>query len=157
VTHKRGQLGFTLIEILVVVSIVLIILSIAIPNILGARLNASEVMVIREIQTIHQAETQYFSQFGEYAATLAKLGPPAEQGGAGGAEAANLLPAALARGEKNGYRFEVTATQGGFMATATPVAFGKTGRRTFYIDQDGVVHQNWGPEAATAASPTLTR
>jgi type IV pilus assembly protein PilA len=116
-----------------------------------AHTSASETVVIREVQTIHQAQVQYLSQFGEYATSLSQLGPPAN--GVTGPHAAKLIPASLAYGEKNGYVFTVTRTNTGFAANANPKAFGRNGRRTFYIDEDGVVHQNWGAEPATANSP----
>lgn len=68
-----------------------------------ARSNAAETVVIREVQTIHQAQIQYLSQFGKYASTLLELGPPAN--GAAGPAAANLIPAILASGDKDGYVF----------------------------------------------------
>ena len=64
-------------------------------------LNTSEVAVMREVQTIHQAQVQYLSQFGRYATTLGELGPGS--GAAEGPRAARLIPASLASGEKNGY------------------------------------------------------
>jgi type IV pilus assembly protein PilA len=124
-----------------------------VPRMISARNNAAEVVVIREIQTIHQAQTQYVSQFGDYAATLAELGPPAN--GAVGPRAAYLIPASLASGEKDGYIFTMTTTATGYVVSANPKVFGTTGRRTFYLDQDGIVHQNWGQEPATVNSPEL--
>ncbi len=62
-----------MIELLVVVSIIMIILAIAIPSVQKARLNAAEVIVAREVQTIHQAEMQYMSQYGKYARSLPEL------------------------------------------------------------------------------------
>ncbi len=109
--------------------------------------------MIREVQAIHQAQVQYLSQFGEFAATLAELGPPTN--GVAGPHAAKLIPASLASGEKNGYLFTMVKAGGGFTVNANPKEFGRTGRRTFYIDQDGVVHQNWGSEPATANSPEI--
>ena len=99
-------------ELLIVLAIIAVILSIAIPNLISAHTNASETVVIREIQTIHQAQLQYLSQFGEYAATLAELGPPAS--GVAGPHAAKLIPASLASGEKNGYVFTLAKTPSGF-------------------------------------------
>ena len=69
--------GFSLVELLIVVAIVVILLAVAIPNMMTARANAAETGVIREIQTIHQAQIQYQSQFGKSASTLVELGPPA--------------------------------------------------------------------------------
>ncbi|HYL74222.1 MAG TPA: DUF2950 family protein [Bryobacteraceae bacterium] len=145
--------GFSLIELLVVVAAIVVVLTVAIPNLLKAKLGAAETMVVREVQTIGQAEMQYASLFGKYAATLAELGPPAA--GTAGPQAAELIPGKLASGEKNGYLYTLTLTPLGFAVNANPKEFGNTGRRTFYMDQNGVVHQNWGREAATANSPEL--
>jgi type IV pilus assembly protein PilA len=148
----RNRQGFSLVELLVVMAIIAIILAVALPIMTRARLGAEETMVVKEIHTIAQCQTQYQSQFGKYAATLAELGPPV-RGGAEGPQAAHLIPASLASGEKDGYRFVLTATAGGYTLVATPEVFGKTGRRTFFLDQDGIVHQNWGPEMASLDSP----
>lgn len=150
--HRR-QTGFSLVELLVVISIILIILAIAIPSVQKARLNAAEVIVAREVQTIHQAETQYLSQYGRYARSLTELGPPAN--GQESPVGASLIPHRLATGEKDGYLFSLTASPAGFTVSAIPQVFGVTGRRTFYNDQDGVVHQNWGSQPATRDSPEL--
>ena len=114
---------------------------------------ASETVVIREVQTIHQAQTQYLSQFGDYAATLGELGPPVN--GVAGPRGAKLIPASLASGDKNGYVFLMVKVPSGFTVNANPKVFGKNGRRTFYTDQDGVLHQNWGAEPATVNSPEI--
>ena len=116
---------------------------IPIPIVERGRLNAAEMMAVRRMDVVRQSQSQYRSQFGKYAATLAELGPQAE----------NLIPASLASGEKDGYRFVLTATPGGYTLVAAPEVFGKTGRRTFFLDQDGIVHQNWGQELASVDSP----
>jgi type IV pilus assembly protein PilA len=143
--------GFSLVELLIVVAIITLIVTIAVPYFNTARINAAETVVIREVQTIHQAQIQYQQQFGNYAQSLAQLGPPA--GGAASPAAANLIPASLASGERNGYRFTLHPSPTGFVVQAEPKAFGSTGRRTFYLDENGTVHQNWGQAAATAESP----
>jgi len=141
------------VELLIVVAIITILLAVALPHILMTRSNAAETVVIREIQTIQQAQIQYWSQFGKYASTLVELGPPAS--GAAGPAAANLIPASLASGEKDGYVFTLISTAGGFAVNANPKVFGSTGRRTFYSDENGVLHQNWSQEPATANSPDI--
>ena len=143
--------GFTLIELLVVVAIIAVLLAIAIPIAKTAKLNATETVVAREMQTIHQAQMQYSSQFGVYAASLRELGPPAQ--GDPGPNAAKLIPRSLSSGEKDGYVFTLSKTPGGYTANAAPKIYGDTGRRTFYIDEDGTVHQNWGRTPAAADSP----
>ena len=110
-------------------------------------------VVIREIQTVHQAQTQYMSQFGKYATTLAELGPPAS--GGPGPQAADLIPNSLASGEKDGYVFTLTATPNGYTVNANPKVYNSTGRCTFYSDQGMQIHQNWSQEPANATSPEL--
>lgn len=149
---RYRQRGFSLVELLVVMAIIAIILAVAVPVLSKARLGAVETMVVREMHTIGQSQTQYLSQFGRYAATLAELGPPST-GGAEGPQAAHLIPSSLATGEKNGYLFALTSMPGGYTLNASPKVFGSTGRRTFYLDQDGVIHQNWGQQPASADSP----
>jgi len=52
-----------------------------------------------------------------------------------------------------GYLFAMNSTPAGFAVNANPKVFGNSGRRTFYLDQDGIVHQNWGSDPASAESP----
>lgn len=155
-TYRRRRAntrGFTLIELLIVISIILVILAIAVPKMNTQMQGAREMAVIREIGSIHQAETQYYSQFGKYAANLSQLGPPVS--GADGPEAANIIPKILAEGKKNGYTYTVTATPTGYAVTAVPDSFGNSGRRTFYSDQTLVIRNNWGQEPATPTSPEI--
>jgi type IV pilus assembly protein PilA len=152
--RRRKALGFSLVELLVVIAIILIILAIAVPNIQRARLQAAETVVIREVQTIGQAQTQYLSQYGKYATTLTELGPPSA-GGKEGPQAAYLIPGSLASGEKNGYLFTMSVTATGYAVHADPKVFGGTGRRTFYLDQNGIVHQNLGQEPASESSSEI--
>lgn len=156
VRERRGnQRGFSLIELLIVIAIILIILSIALPQMSKSRMHAQEMAAIEEISTINKAEIQYFSQFNQFATSLAQLGPPASQGQAEGPQAAGLIPGNLASGASGGYNFSVAATPQGYSVTAVPKAFGSTGRRTFYSDQTGVTRQNWGQDPATVTSPEL--
>jgi type IV pilus assembly protein PilA len=152
--RRSRQKGFSLIELLIVIAIILIILVIAIPQYNKARMNAQEMAAIAEIQTVNKMEIQYYSQFGNYATSLAQLGPPS-QGGAEGPNAAGLIPGNLATGASGGYNFTVTQTPGGYALSAVPKTFNSTGRRTFYSDQTDVVHQNWGQDPATANSPEM--
>ncbi len=140
-------------ELLIVIAIILIIASIAIPKINQQRMLASEMAAVRELHAIHTAETQYYSQFGKYAVVLTELGPPAS--GAAGPAAADLLPKTLSEGKHQGYIYTVQGNPTGYTIAAVPEAFGSSGRRTFFSDQTLVIHQNWTQEPATVASPEL--
>ena len=150
---SRLRRGFSLIELLIVISIILIIAAIAVPKMNRQLMLAKEQAAIRQIGTIHQAETQYYSQFGKYAESMAQLGPPAS--GAAGPAAADLIPKDLADGKKTGYIFTVVASPTGYSINAVPEAFGSTGSRTFFSDQTLVVHQNYTAEPANATSPEI--
>ena len=145
--------GFSLIELLIVISIILIIAAIAVPKMNKQLQLAREQAAIRQINTIHQAETQYYSQYGRYAANLTELGPPAS--GAGGPAAADIIPKNLAEGKNSGFIFTVAGSPTGYSVTAVPEAFGNSGSRTFFSDQTLVIRQNFTAEPATANSPEL--
>ena len=147
----RRARGFSLIELLIVIAIILIILAIAVPKLGSARMNANEMAVIRELQTINTMQVQYMSQFQRFATTLAELGPPTS--GGPGPQAADLIPGALSTGDKDGYLFTMTATPSGYTLNANPKVFNTSGRRTFFTDQNGLIHQNWSAEPANASSP----
>jgi type IV pilus assembly protein PilA len=154
VPRQNRQRGFSLIELLIVIAIILIILSIALPQMGKARMHAQEMAALKTINTVNTVEVQYYSQFGKYG-TLAQLGPPAAAGTQEGPEAAALIPASLASGASSGYLFTVTQTPTGYAVTAVPKAFGSTGRRTFYSDQSGVTRYNDGQDPPTATSPEV--
>jgi len=153
VDRQRRRRGFSLIELLIVISIILIIAAIAIPKMSQQLMAAHEMAAIRQITTIHTAETQYYSQYGKYAGTLAELGPPTS--GAAGPAGADLIPKILADGKNSGYVFNVTASSTGYSVTALPEAFGSSGRRTFFSDQTLVVRNNWTQDPATVTSPEI--
>jgi prepilin-type N-terminal cleavage/methylation domain len=152
--NRPNEGGFSLIELLIVIAIILIILAIALPKLNQARMNAQETAAISQIETLHKAETMYYSQFGRYATSLAELGPPSG-GGNMSPTSADLIPATLSAGENTGYVFTVQGTPTGYAVTAVPKAFGSSGRRTFFSDQTLVIHQNWGQEPATVQSPEM--
>ena len=151
--RNRKRRGFSLIELMIVIAIILIIATIALPKLNRAKMYAHETAAIKTIQTIHTAQTQYQSQFGKFAASLTELGPP--QNGQAGPQAADLIDNNLASGEKSGYKYVVTGNQGGYTISAVPIAYNSTGSRTFFSDQTMSIHQNYGQDPATAQSPEM--
>jgi type IV pilus assembly protein PilA len=151
--HNNRRRGFSLIEMLIVVSIILIIITFAVPKFLKAQMSAHELGAIKAIQTIHQGEVQYQSQYSRYATSLQELGPPAS--GPATPSAGDLIGNDLAGGEKGGYKFTLTGNAGGYTISAVPVTFGSSGSRTFFSDQTMVIHQNFSAEPATVSSPEM--
>lgn len=151
--RRRGRRGFSLIELLIVVAIILILAAIAAPKLNQNRMHAQETAAIRQIGTIHTAQTQYYSQYGRYATTLTELGPPAS--GQAGPASADLMPDSLAKGKNSGFTFLMEGGPNGYMIHANPDVFNNTGRRTFFSDQTLVIKQNWGPQPASAQNEEL--
>jgi len=146
--RQRGssEMGFSLIELLVVVAIILIIAAIAIPNYLRSRMLANETSAAASLRSINTAETTYWSMYGIGYAPLANLG------GASPCVASPItacyLDSLVSAGTKSGYTLTI-ATPGavGTLATpnpvysvsAVPVTVGVTGQRSFCSDQSGVL------------------
>ena len=152
--HRRErQRGFSLVELLIVIAIILIILSIALPQMNKSRRYAQEMKAVAEMGTIQKEEIQYYSEFNKYA-TLAQLGPP-PSGGTEGPDASGLIPASLASGSSGGYNFTITVTPGGYALSAVPKTFGSTGSRTFFSDESGVIRENRTQDPATVNSPPI--
>ena len=151
--RTRRTRGFSLIELLIVIAIILIIITIAVPKYNKTQMFMRETAAIKAIQTLHQMEVQYQSQYGRYATSMAELGPPAS--GAPSPAAADLIGNDLSNGEKQGYKFTLTGTPGGYVLNANPVNYGSSGSKTFYSDQTMVIRENIGPEPATAQSKEM--
>jgi len=134
--NNRKRRGFTLIELLIVIAIVLTILTIALPKVSSVLMNAREMAAIKQMQTIHTAQTQYYSQFGKFATKMEELGPPPT--GQAGPAAADLISGDLAKGFKSGYQFILVGGPTGYTINANPVTYNSTGRRSFYSDQTQV-------------------
>jgi type IV pilus assembly protein PilA len=148
---RRRIAGFSLIELLIVIAIILIILGVALPKLTKSRTFAQEMAAQKAIQTLHTAQTQYYSQYGQYATALSMLGPPTNGNpGPGGAE---LIDKDLAMGEKGGYKFTLQQTSTGYAINAVPMQFGTSGSHTYYADQSMATHAHSGPEPATPNDP----
>lgn len=166
-TRSRSKAGFSLIELLIVVAIILIIAAIAIPNFLRARMSANEAAAASNLRTLTSAAVIYNSTWSNgFPPTLAALGgvaPPAT------CDFAILIDSitATAPHQKSGYTFAyigqgapvnppVGCTAPGFnayLATATPITVGMTGQRSFCSTTPGVIH--YDVTGVTPATPAV--
>ena len=143
----RKQKGFSLIELLIVVAIILIIAAIAIPNLLRAKISANESSAAASVRSIVTANIEYLTSYpGEgYAPSLAALGPGATTCATSGPTSTNacIVDAVLASGTKSGYALDSAPTGSipyqGFVASATPSTPGTSGVKGFCAEDDGVV------------------
>ena len=153
----RKQKGFSLIELLIVVAIILIIAAIAIPNLLRSRMAANEASAVGSIRTINTSQVTYASTYGVgFADTLLKLGS-APGTCTPSAATSCLIDSVLSGGTKSGYTFALTATAGTVAApnntyqlTGNPVARGSSGQSGFFSYESGVIRKN--PTAAATVS-----
>lgn len=152
----KKQRGFSLIELLIVVAIILIISAIAIPNYLRSRMQANEASAVGSLRMINTSAVTYSS-------TYPNVGFPTNMSDMGGANPctatstnACILENTLAQGTKSGYSFLWTgdgATPSvSYSLSATPLQVGASGQRQFCTDQAGVIRYEASGAGCTAAS-----
>jgi prepilin-type N-terminal cleavage/methylation domain-containing protein len=156
---KRPK-GFSLIELLIVVAIILIIAAMAIPNLLRARIAANEASAASSIRKIATAEVAYASAYPSqgYAPALSNLGGPAS-GCVPSITTACILDSVLSGGTKSGYSFVALGFKGAggttnsaFVASSAAQMFNITGVRNFCTISDGVLRSVQPPSATVPVS-----
>jgi type IV pilus assembly protein PilA len=153
---KKNHKGFSLIELLIVVAIILIIAAIAIPNLLRSRMAANEASAVGSIRTINTAAVTYSTTYPDvgYPVTLVQLKPAASATSTN----ADLIDSVLAGGTKSGYTFVMTVGAGAstpqtaYNVSAGPVS-SSSGTRYFFSDQSGVIRGNAVGAATSTSSP----
>lgn len=137
------QTGFTLMELMIVIALILIVAAMAIPSIVDAKIHADEASAVASIRAINTAEITYQATYGGFADSLANLGgaEPCSKSAA----TACLLDQSLAGGVKSGYVFAATGgnPSGGentsYVVGAAPEVFDRTGKRLFCSTEKSVI------------------
>jgi len=155
----KKQKGFSVIELLIVVAIILTIAAIAIPNFLKSKMAANESSALESMRTINTGEVAYAASCPSigYSATLVELNT-----GTICASGTGIIDNVLATGAKSGYTFTYTPgaadTSGvvsAYTNVAVPLNVGVTGQRGFYSDQMSVIRYSSDGSAPTVTSSAL--
>ncbi|MGH9684709.1 MAG: prepilin-type N-terminal cleavage/methylation domain-containing protein [Candidatus Acidiferrales bacterium] len=151
--------GFSLIELLIVIAIILIIVAIAIPDLLRARIAANQADAVENCRTITSAQVIYYTMYGVgFAPTLGTLGgsPPSPPDSSG----AQLIDVVLATGAKSGYVFtyaplspDPTGAYQDYSLNADPSSPKITGINHYFTDEPSVIHYNPNAKAGVNDPP----
>jgi type IV pilus assembly protein PilA len=150
------QKGFSLIELLIVVAVILVIATIAIPNFLRSKVAANQASAVGSLRSLNTACVAYSISYGQFPAALSNLGPIASSGNAS-STSADLIDSVLASGSKSGYTFVYTAgsSNQSYTITATPITAATTGQNMYFTDQSGVIRVDTSGASASSASTPI--
>src|SRR5713226_1314351 len=155
----RSHKGFSLIELLLVVAVILIVAAIAVPNFLRSRMRANEASAVASLRVLNTAAVTY-------SITYPDMGFPAQLTTLGGANPCSasstqacLIDDFLAQGSKSGYSFAWTGDGAvpsiNFLVTGIPQTIGSSGQRMFCTDQSGVIHYDPTGSGCNLSSPVI--
>jgi prepilin-type N-terminal cleavage/methylation domain-containing protein len=155
----RHEEGFSLVEILIVVAIILVIAAIAIPSLIKSRMAANQASAIESLRVLGTSEVTYAATYGNgYSASLAALGSP-PSGTIPSASAAALIDDLLVSGIKSGYAFtysptllDLTGRYNGYTIWASPVSPGTSGIDFYYEDETHIIRMNATAQASSSDS-----
>jgi type IV pilus assembly protein PilA len=153
---RNEHKGFSLIELLIVVAIILIIAAIAVPNFLRSKIAANQSSAVGSLRSLNTACIAYTTNYGQFPAGLTNLGPVAS-GGTASSTSADLIDSVLAAGIKSGYTFTYTAgtSNQSYSITASPIAQGSSGQNMYYTDQSGLIRVDTSGSGAGASSTPI--
>lgn len=154
----RTEQGFSLIELLIVVAVILIIAAIAIPNFMRSKMRANEASAVSSLRSITTADVVYSSTYNVgYASSLPALGG---SGAVVNETNAELIDSVVSSGSKSGYTFTYAATSSDangniltYTANADPMLAGTTGDTHFYVDQTSIIRSNQTAPAGPNDTP----
>ena len=153
---RNKQKGFSLIELLIVVAIILIIAAIAIPNLMRSKMAANEASAVASMRTLNTSIVAYQTTYATDPASLASLGPAATPSSTAADLVDNLLGVDPA--QKSGYTITYTPVAATPITQYTILAAPQstsTGQRQFFTDQSGVIRQTTDGTTPTASSTPI--
>ena len=155
----KKQMGFSLIELLIVVAIILVISAIAIPSYLRSRIQANEASAVASLRVINTGAVTYNSTFPDlgFPAQLSFLGGPAPCSLT--STTACMIDENLASGSKSGYKFlwagDGATPSVAYTLNAPPLVVGNSGQRMFCTDQTGTIRFDPSGSGCTNSSDVV--
>jgi prepilin-type N-terminal cleavage/methylation domain-containing protein len=152
--------GFSLVELLIVVAVILVIAALAIPNMLHSKMAANEAAAVAALRTLAGGEVNYVTTYSSgFSPTLTALGPPAS-GVTASSSNADMVDSVLAGGIRGGYQFTYVPLYGGgsvvatgYQVNANPSGPGVTGEWFYFLDQSNVIRGSYSSPANASSTP----